>query len=98
VGLQPCPIGRPEGLQLHTALRQAAAHLWDRLQPVGAPVTGPDQRRGSISYLEEAFSFRRESGERGLANCSQEDEMRLSLFVTMLALALATVAGQSALI
>jgi hypothetical protein len=39
----------------------------------------------------------REFGERGLANWCQEDkEMRLSLYVTMIALVLATVAGQGA--
>jgi len=40
----------------------------------------------------------REFGESGLANWCQEIKMRLSFLVLMVALALATVAGQSAFI
>ena len=42
--------------------------------------------------------MRREFGERWLANWWQEKMMKLRLLVLMVALALATVAGQSALI
>ncbi len=40
----------------------------------------------------------RDFGERGLANWWQEKMMKLRLLVLMVALALATVAGQSAFI
>ncbi len=42
--------------------------------------------------------MRRDFGERGLANWCQEEVMKLRLLVLMVALALATVAGQSAVI
>jgi hypothetical protein len=54
--------------------------------------------RSLFSYLRRPAVSWRENGERGLANWCQEEEMRLSLFVMTVALVLATIAGQGALV
>jgi len=54
--------------------------------------------RPLFSYLRQPAISWRENGERGLANWCQEEEMRLSLFVMTIALLLATVAAQGALV
>ena len=54
--------------------------------------------RTGLRQKSTAPGFRREFGERALANWGQRrKEMRLNLLITLLALALATVAAQSPL-